>query len=568
MLNRYNFSVVIAIFLYVCFSFVGIGWSVTLDTDPTNNIWSGADGLTTNSTYTAHIEGDNGTSGTTANGTTPTLTDSSKTWTTDFWENLYVYVTDNSTSYEDEQPNEITSNTGTILSVSGNWTTPGTGRSYSIHGHDWFSFSATEGNVYTIEVNSTAIDPYVELYGKDGTTLIDYNNDSSGTNSSIVWVCQSTPPGVRTGSGTYYIKVMASDANYSNNATGNYTISITETTPTSDDYGDTYDTATALTIGTGTDGSIETQGDVDFFSFSASANTTYTIETSLSTLDDSIIYLYDTDGSTLLTYNDDRTPGSDLSSLIKWNCQTAGTYYVKVKAFSTSQTGSYTITVSNVGTPSTVDDYGNTYNASYPPPGGLSLASSSSNSTSGTINYNNDVDFFTLTTNSTANTTTIEISLGTLKDSYMELYDNDGTTLLAYDDDGGSGLASKIVSVYKTVTGEVIEAGDGTTTGFAGTFDYSIVNPGTVTVYATVGGNSVSMTDDSHGKLSGTAGNGWIDYSTGAYYLTFSTAPDSGTNVTADYNAGLSKGSTYYIKLRALTQTDTGTYTITATASP
>lgn len=91
------------------------------------------------------------------------------------------------------------------------------------------------------------------------------------------------------------------------------------------------------------------------------------------------------------------------------------------------------------------------------------------------------------------------------------------------------------MSTDTAVTGEVVGAGTGSQTEYTYTTSQNPVQPGSVTIDATVGAAPVSMTDDGDGNLSGTAGTGTINYYTGAISLTFSTAPDNATNVTIDY---------------------------------
>ncbi|HAP67685.1 MAG TPA: hypothetical protein DCQ99_07890 [Nitrospinae bacterium] len=84
-------------------------------------------------------------------------------------------------------------------------------------------------------------------------------------------------------------------------------------------------------------------GDEDWISFSATNGTTYTIETlSLTNGADTHLFLYNTDGTTLITFNvndypytDDRSL-TDKSSLITWTATATGTYYVRSKAYSDS----------------------------------------------------------------------------------------------------------------------------------------------------------------------------------------------------------------------------------------
>lgn len=93
-----------------------------------------------------------------------------------------------------------------------------------------------------------------------------------------------------------------------------------------DDHGDTYSAATPIsTDGTLYDGEIETGGDVDYFSFSASSGHIYLILTSqLGGGCDTFIHLYDTDGTTELASDDDR--GEGLTSRIDWQAGSPGIY--------------------------------------------------------------------------------------------------------------------------------------------------------------------------------------------------------------------------------------------------
>jgi hypothetical protein len=71
-------------------------------------------------------------------------------------------------------------------------------------------------------------------------------------------------------------------------------------------------------------------GDRDWVKFTAQGGLTYTIRTSnLGSTADTYLYLYDTDGSTLLASNDDY--GGSLASQIEWTVPVTGTYYVMIK---------------------------------------------------------------------------------------------------------------------------------------------------------------------------------------------------------------------------------------------
>ncbi len=71
-------------------------------------------------------------------------------------------------------------------------------------------------------------------------------------------------------------------------------------------------------------------GDQDWVKFTAQGGVTYTIQTSnLGPAADTYLYLYDTDGSTLLAANDDYD--GSLASHIEWRAPVTGAYYLLVK---------------------------------------------------------------------------------------------------------------------------------------------------------------------------------------------------------------------------------------------
>jgi len=201
---------------------------------------------------------------------------------------------------------------------------------------DFISFSAVSGTPYIIETSNLSVscDTYIYVYGTDGTTLIDSDDDSGGDLASRI----SFTPSV---SGTYYIVVR----HYSDiSGTGSYDIYVASI----DFYEPDNTPATASPITT--DGSVQSHtiaptGDVDFISFTAVSGTPYVIETSnLSYNCDTDIYLYDTNGTTLIDSNDDS--GGGLASRIEWTATADGTYYIEVRHFNDSSgTGSYDIKV-------------------------------------------------------------------------------------------------------------------------------------------------------------------------------------------------------------------------------
>ena len=99
--------------------------------------------------------------------------------------------------------------------------------------------------------------------------------------------------------------------------------------------------------GTTYSASISPEGDFDWYRFNASAGVPYLMETSGTT--DMYMELYDRDGVTLIFENDDGK--IDLNSRILWRFESSGTYYIRLRGWSSSETGSYEVSVEVNGRP-------------------------------------------------------------------------------------------------------------------------------------------------------------------------------------------------------------------------
>ncbi|MBI3890691.1 MAG: DVUA0089 family protein, partial [Candidatus Wallbacteria bacterium] len=95
-------------------------------------------------------------------------------------------------------------------------------------------------------------------------------------------------------------------------------------------------------------GQLERPGDVDFFRFSTVAGRAYTLRTVLGTLDDTVLALFDSDGVTTLTENDDAA-GTRASVIEGFRPRAAGTYFARVRGFQSRATGTYGLDI--VSTP-------------------------------------------------------------------------------------------------------------------------------------------------------------------------------------------------------------------------
>jgi hypothetical protein len=84
-----------------------------------------------------------------------------------------------------------------------------------------------------------------------------------------------------------------------------------------DDHADDSAAATAMPTPAGFQAGIQTPGDIDWFTIRAQEGVTYVLRTSLLTLGNSRLRVFEDDGTTLVGENDDQDPGVDLSSRVE-----------------------------------------------------------------------------------------------------------------------------------------------------------------------------------------------------------------------------------------------------------
>jgi len=134
-------------------------------------------------------------------------------------------------------------------------------------------------------------------------------------------------------SGAVYVQVDSTDAVGEANSTNNISSQGTQVCLASaDSYEDdnSWQDATPLAWNSSQRHNIHLLADEDWFAVQVTANQTYTVKTlSLDSSADTYLYLYDTDGNTLLTSNDDYN--GSLASQVDWFAPSTGTYYVQVK---------------------------------------------------------------------------------------------------------------------------------------------------------------------------------------------------------------------------------------------
>jgi hypothetical protein len=204
------------------------------------------------------------------------------------------------------------------------------GRLGSRGDQDWFSFQATAGVSYIFETSSVnSLDTVLALYAGDGVTQLAFDDNSgAGRSSRIEWIAPS--------SGTFYLLV----AGFEPLVLGDYSLHVRSM---SDDHGNDAATATPVAIGSNTHGVIEIGGDVDWFRFQAVGGRTYVFETSLGNLHDSVLTLFAQNGTTQLVNDNDG--GIGRASRIEWQAPNSGAYFLRVRSFTATGVGDYSLKV-------------------------------------------------------------------------------------------------------------------------------------------------------------------------------------------------------------------------------
>jgi hypothetical protein len=113
--------------------------------------------------------------------------------------------------------------------------------------------------------------------------------------------------------------------------------------------GDSSTTATISVGGTITN-DLETPGDHDWFKITLTAGQSITVNLNGITLEDPYLIIRSPSGN-LLFEDDDIIDGVNRNSSVSFTANTAGTYYIDVKAWDTAMTGTYQLSVTNYTPP-------------------------------------------------------------------------------------------------------------------------------------------------------------------------------------------------------------------------
>jgi hypothetical protein len=206
---------------------------------------------------------------------------------------------------------------------------------------DWYAVSLVAGTTYTFQTSSdgSGTDAFLYLRNSAGSIVAQDDDAGDSTNSLISFTATS--------SGTYYIDA----GNFDNASTGSYHLFVAQAFSGGDVVGTTAG-APALALGGTINGSLEVNGDHDFYAINMVAGQTYifrTAPTSSATTDtDTTITLRDSAGVQLLT-NDDA--GEFAFSAIRYTATATGTFYLDVGGFGNSSTGAFNLSMFTAPTP-------------------------------------------------------------------------------------------------------------------------------------------------------------------------------------------------------------------------
>jgi subtilisin len=297
---------------------------------------------------------------------------------------------------------------------------------------DAYTFSGTTGQQIAIAMSSSAFDTFLHLIGPNGAVLATDDDSGDGSNSRIPASGLLTLPS----NGTYTIQATS----FSANTSGLYSLSLTVQTPggcassTPISFGQTINGTLS-----NTDCRLEDNSFFDTYTFNGTTGQQISISMSSGTFD-TFLFLRRPDGS-ILTADDDG--GGGTNSRIPagsgfFTLPTSGVYTILANSFAASTTGAYSLTlsISGVTCTSAPISFGQTIN------GTLS-------NTDCRLSDNSFFDSYTFS-GTAGQSISVSMTSATI-DTYLLLLGPDGT-LLAEDDDGGSGLNSRIPPESGTLT--------------------------------------------------------------------------------------------------------------------
>ncbi|MBI2943725.1 MAG: hypothetical protein HYY25_05955, partial [Candidatus Wallbacteria bacterium] len=371
---------------------------------------------------------------------------------------------------------------------------------------DTFRVSLDVGRSYNFEVPvGTLPSSSLKLVDSNGAVQAeDIGVTAGNAQDRAARICGFTPAAA----GTFFLIVTPTG-----NVEGTYTISA----PT-DDHPDTvlgpFSGADTINVGFSGSGDVQSRCDKDLFRVSLTAGRSFTFQTTLNTLPDSLLELLDITGT--IRASDDNSAGGGASRFC-FTPDTSALYFVRVSGVN-KQTGTYSVAVGD-------DDHPDLVSGSF---GGADDVAVGGAATSGALGASCDVDLFRVQVDATLGYT-FRTTLGTLADTTLEVLSTAGV-VLATDDNSGGGLASKICGFKPSATGTVFLRVKGVS-GAIGTFSVSAVSNRPPSASA---GEDLNLVPGTSVTLAGAGSDGDGDTLTYAWSVTSSPAQGDATLTGSD----------------------------------
>lgn len=194
---------------------------------------------------------------------------------------------------------------------------------------DVFVLEAIAGDRLSIQTSLDSLtDSTLTITDSTGTEVAFNDDGFRGLSSSIQFDVHTT--------GHYFVTVAGFG-----DAVGSYDVSVRE----QHRHASSPAEATTIFAGTETRGGIDRFAASEWFEFNVAAGRRYSIETSLLSLEDSVLRLYD---GNLNQVQIDDDSGEDFGSRIELSPLESGTYFASVNAFSVHQRGDYNLRLREV----------------------------------------------------------------------------------------------------------------------------------------------------------------------------------------------------------------------------
>lgn len=290
---------------------------------------------------------------------------------------------------------------------------------------DWYRLRVQSGQRYVLALNSAAeseeqaVDPMLAIYDAEGNQLA-FNDDSEGSLNSLLQYAPAQ-------SGEVFV-----EAREFIGRAGAYQLSVTAAALPADDAGNDASTRARAAVGRDVAGTIEYQGDSDWFRLSVRTGQRYRISLAgvgEAGLGDTYLRVVTAEGEELAV-NDDSGDGT-LNSLVEFVPQRSGTVFVVASGFADAYEGAYTLRI----------------DAERAPTDGISGASNTrgratvGGSVDGVIDFTGDQDWYRIRLEG-GQSYRFRLSTGegdgALADPYLRLHAPSGEELAADDDSGGN----------------------------------------------------------------------------------------------------------------------------------